>query len=85
VIVYGRWATRGVDSDINGDRHVDITDFVLFSVAIFNPANYIAAFDFNNDGHIDIADWHCTLPPYHALSWPSVDPKTIVGSGWPVS
>jgi hypothetical protein len=43
--------------DINGDRNVDIADFGLFSSSIFNPANYIAAFDFNNDGHIDIADF----------------------------
>jgi hypothetical protein len=43
--------------DINGDRHVDIADFGLFSISIFNPGNYNAAFDFNNDGHIDIADF----------------------------
>jgi hypothetical protein len=43
--------------DINGDRHVDIADFGLFSVSIFNPGNYNAAFDFNNDGAIDIADF----------------------------
>jgi hypothetical protein len=43
--------------DINGDRHVDIADFGLFSTSIFNPANFIAAFDFNNDGVIDIADF----------------------------
>jgi hypothetical protein len=43
--------------DINGDRHVDIADFGLFSLAIFNPTNYNAAFDFNNDGVIDIADF----------------------------
>jgi hypothetical protein len=43
--------------DINGDRQVDIADFGLFSSSIFNPANYIAAFDFNNDGVIDIADF----------------------------
>jgi hypothetical protein len=29
----------------------------LFSSSIFNPANYVAAFDFNNDGRIDIADF----------------------------
>jgi uncharacterized delta-60 repeat protein len=43
--------------DINGDRHVDIADFGLFSQSIFNPANYIAAFDFNGDGRVDIADF----------------------------
>jgi uncharacterized delta-60 repeat protein len=43
--------------DYNGDRHVDIADFGLFSQSIFNSTNYIAAFDFNNDGHIDIADF----------------------------
>jgi uncharacterized delta-60 repeat protein len=43
--------------DINGDRQVDIADFGLFSSSIFNPANYIAAFDFNGDGVIDIADF----------------------------
>jgi hypothetical protein len=43
--------------DINGDRHVDIADFGLFSQSIFNPANYNAAFDFNGDGVIDIADF----------------------------
>jgi hypothetical protein len=42
--------------DINGDRHVDIADFGLFSQSLFNPANYNAAFDFNGDGHVDIAD-----------------------------
>jgi Right handed beta helix region/Dockerin type I domain len=43
--------------DINGDRHVDIADFGIFSQSIFNPTNYLAAFDFNNDGHIDIVDF----------------------------
>jgi uncharacterized delta-60 repeat protein len=43
--------------DINGDRHVDIADFGLFSQSIFNPGSYNAAFDFNNDGVIDIADF----------------------------
>jgi hypothetical protein len=43
--------------DINGDQHVDIADFGLFSVSIFNPANYLNGFDFNNDGVIDIADF----------------------------
>src|SRR5439155_18424382 len=43
--------------DINGDRHVDIADFGIFSQSLFNAANYIAAFDFNSDGHIDIADF----------------------------
>jgi hypothetical protein len=46
--------------DINGDRHVDISDFGLFS-STFNlstgQAGFIAAFDFNGDGHIDIADF----------------------------
>jgi autotransporter-associated beta strand protein len=46
--------------DINGDRHVDIADFGLFS-STFNlstgQTGFIAAFDFNNDGHIDIADF----------------------------
>src|SRR5262249_30180060 len=41
--------------DINGDRHVDIADFGLFSTSIFNPANYNAAFDFRGEGHMDIA------------------------------
>jgi uncharacterized membrane protein len=43
--------------DFNGDRHVDIADFGIFSQSIFNPANYYAAFDFNGDGVIDIADF----------------------------
>src|SRR5262249_26113918 len=43
--------------DINGDRHVDIADFGLFSQSIFNSANYIAAFDFNGEGRVDIADF----------------------------
>jgi Dockerin type I domain len=46
--------------DINGDRHVDIADFGLFS-STFNlnsgQTGFIAAFDFNGDGHIDIADF----------------------------
>ena len=42
--------------DINGDRNVDIADLGIFSTTIFNPANYIAAFDFNNNGVIDIAE-----------------------------
>jgi hypothetical protein len=46
--------------DINGDRHVDIADFGLFS-ATFNlstgQSGFLAAFDFNGDGHIDIADF----------------------------
>jgi uncharacterized protein (DUF2141 family) len=47
-------------ADINGDRHVDIADFGLFS-STFNlstgQTGFIAAFDFNGDGHIDIADF----------------------------
>jgi hypothetical protein len=43
--------------DINGDHRVDQTDFLAFSRALFNPANYNNAFDFNNDGRIDIADF----------------------------
>jgi autotransporter-associated beta strand protein len=46
--------------DINGDRHVDIADFALFSSS-FNlstgQTGFLAAFDFNADGHIDIADF----------------------------
>jgi hypothetical protein len=46
--------------DINGDRHVDIADFGLFSTT-FNlnagQPGFLAAFDFNGDGHIDIADF----------------------------
>jgi hypothetical protein len=46
--------------DINGDRHVDIADFGLFS-STFNlhtgQTGFIAAFDFNGDGTIDIADF----------------------------
>src|SRR5262245_18911117 len=46
--------------DINGDRHVDIVDFGLFS-STYNLSSgqtgFIAAFDFNGDGHIDIADF----------------------------
>jgi hypothetical protein len=46
--------------DINGDRHVDIADFGLFS-ATFNlstgQTGFNAAFDFNGDGHIDIVDF----------------------------
>jgi autotransporter-associated beta strand protein len=46
--------------DINGDRHVDIADFAMFS-STFNlgtgQLGFIAAFDFNADGHIDIADF----------------------------
>jgi probable HAF family extracellular repeat protein len=46
--------------DINGDRHVDIADFGLFS-STFNlstgQTGFISAFDSNNDGHIDIADF----------------------------
>jgi ELWxxDGT repeat protein len=46
--------------DINGDRHVDIADFAMFSSS-FNSStgqtNYLAYLDFNGDGHIDIADF----------------------------
>jgi Dockerin type I domain len=46
--------------DINGDRHVDIADFGLFS-ATFNLSSgqpgFNAAFDFNGDGRVDIADF----------------------------
>jgi hypothetical protein len=46
--------------DINGDRHVDVADFGLFS-STFNlhagQTGYQPAFDFNNDGVIDIADF----------------------------
>jgi hypothetical protein len=46
--------------DINGDRHVDVADFGLFS-STFNlgtgQTGFPAAFDFNSDGHIDIFDF----------------------------
>jgi hypothetical protein len=46
--------------DVNGDRHVDIADFAIFSNS-FNSStgqqNYLAGLDFNGDGHIDIADF----------------------------
>jgi hypothetical protein len=46
--------------DVNGDRHVDIADFAIFSNS-FNSStgqtNYLAYLDFNGDGHIDIADF----------------------------
>jgi autotransporter-associated beta strand protein len=46
--------------DINGDQHVDVADFGLFS-STFNlstgQTGFLAAFDFNADGHIDIADF----------------------------
>src|SRR5207237_3123244 len=45
---------------INGDRHVDIADFGLFSTSYglhTGQTGFIAAFDFNNDGTIDIADF----------------------------
>ena len=37
--------------------NVDIADFGLFSIAVFNPANYNAAFDFDGNGQIDILDF----------------------------
>jgi hypothetical protein len=42
---------------IIGDRRVNIADLGLFSLSIFNPANYYAAVDFNGDGVIDSADF----------------------------
>jgi hypothetical protein len=43
--------------DVNGDRHVDVADFGMFTNTLYQPANYNAAFDFNGDGVIDIADF----------------------------
>jgi hypothetical protein len=46
--------------DINGDRHVDIADFGLFSSTLnlhAGQTGFLAAFDFNGDGVIDIADF----------------------------
>jgi hypothetical protein len=46
--------------DANGDEHVDIVDFGLFS-STFNLNNsqpgFLPYFDFNNDGQIDIVDF----------------------------
>jgi hypothetical protein len=46
--------------DVNGDRHVDIADFGLFS-GTFNlhtgQTGFLAYLDWNNDGTIDIADF----------------------------
>lgn len=42
--------------DINGDRHVNIADYGLFSLSYLNPGNYVAGFDFNGDGRINIYD-----------------------------
>src|SRR5207249_10686868 len=45
--------------DANGDRHVDIADFGFFSTT-FNlstgQTGFLAYFDFNNDGRIDISE-----------------------------
>jgi hypothetical protein len=57
VIVADRVAPPRMFGDINGDHRVDQTDFLAFSRALFNPANYNSAFDFNSDGRIDIADF----------------------------
>jgi hypothetical protein len=46
--------------DANGDRHVDIADFGLFSATYglnSTQAGYLGYFDYNGDGHIDIADF----------------------------
>jgi autotransporter-associated beta strand protein len=46
--------------DINGDRHVDIADFGLFSTTFglhTGQNGFLSAFDFNSDGVIDIADF----------------------------
>jgi hypothetical protein len=46
--------------DVNGDEHVDIADFGIFS-STFNlhtgQAGFLAYLDYNNDGTIDIADF----------------------------
>ena len=46
--------------DANGDRHVDIADFGLFSTSYglhTGQSGFLAYFDYNNDGTIDIADF----------------------------
>src|SRR5262249_42141446 len=46
--------------DANGDEHVDIADFGLFS-ATFNlnmgQPGFLPYMDYNNDGHVDILDF----------------------------
>jgi Bacterial Ig-like domain (group 3)/Dockerin type I domain len=59
--------------DVNGDRHIDIADFGVFS-GTFNlstgQTGFLDYLDYNGDGHIDIADFgqfsirfFTTLPP----------------------
>lgn len=46
--------------DANGDRHVDVADAGLLSLAYgsnIGDPNYAWYFDYNNDGHIDIIDY----------------------------
>jgi hypothetical protein len=46
--------------DANGDRHVDVADFGLFSGTYglnSTQTGFLAYFDFNGDGRIDIADF----------------------------
>jgi hypothetical protein len=46
--------------DANGDAHVDIADFGLFSSSFnlnSNQTGFLAHFDWHNDGTIDIADF----------------------------
>jgi Dockerin type I domain len=46
--------------DVNGDRHVDIADFGIFSGTFNSHSNdpgFLAYLDFNGDGAIDIADF----------------------------
>jgi hypothetical protein len=47
--ICGYWADR--------QEHCHINDLGLLWQSIFNSANYVAAFEFNNDGHVDIADF----------------------------
>ena len=51
--------SESIDS-LRALRHVDIADFALLS-GTFNlnsgQTGFLAYFDFNNDGHIDIADF----------------------------
>lgn len=42
--------------DNNGDRRVDLADYISLAGSYMNPGNYNSALDFNGDGRIDISD-----------------------------
>ncbi len=59
-------AASAIDPDLNGDGHVNRADYNLLATALVN-GTYNAAYDFNGDGVLDVADTNQLLKQTPAI------------------